>query len=271
MRLGPIHAATVVVRNLDRALAAYAGQLGLVVTDRGRLPHQRGLDMGDAALADAACARLRWVVDVEPWLTLIEMPEATLSAPCARRGWTALGLLVADIENLAAQLDHTLWRVLGEPKVVPLAGGLREMQLAGADGEVLRLVQVMEASATSLPAIARCPVDRIFAVTLATRHCASALGFYAGLGLVAVGAPAEQGASSASAAAVPLARGQLRGGQRIEIEQRPLLPGADATLRSGIRMISFARSDAAGRRLAAHVDPSARILAGPEGEAIELL
>ena len=55
------------------------------------------------------------------------------------------------------------------------------------------------------------------------------------------------------------------------ITQLPTLPAADATLRTGIRMLSFARSDASGRRLAAHDDPSARILAGPEGEAIELV
>jgi hypothetical protein len=35
--------------------------------------------------------------------------------------------------------------------------------------------------------------------------------------------------------------------------------------------VSLYRSDASGRRLAAADDPTARVLAGPVGEAIELL
>ncbi len=270
MRLGPIHAATIVVRNLDRALAAYR-QVGLVVADRGRLPQQRGLDMGDAAFADAACASLRSVADVSPWLTLIEMPGAAPGAPCTRRGWTALSVVVDDIESLAAQLDPQLWRVLDEPAVLPIADELQSLQLVGGDGEVLRLVQVIEGAGSSLPTIARCPVGRIFAATLAARDCRSALAFYAGLGLAPGGSLGASRAAPAETALVPQAHGQLCGGNRIDFEQRPLLANADATLRSGIRMISFARSDRSGRRLAADVDPSARILAGPEGEAIELV
>jgi hypothetical protein len=50
-----------------------------------------------------------------------------------------------------------------------------------------------------------------------------------------------------------------------------MLPAADSALRFGLRLISFARSDMQGRGLVAMDDPSARILAGPAGEAIELL
>ena len=113
----------------------------------------------------------------------------------------------------------------------------------------------------------------VFAATLGARDAVSTLGFYAGLGRVASRRADSSGPAGRLDAGRtgPIALGQLRGGHLIEIDTMPDLPAADASLRSGIRMISFARSDALGQRLAGRVDPSARIMAGPEGEALELV
>jgi catechol 2,3-dioxygenase-like lactoylglutathione lyase family enzyme len=273
MRLGPIVGATLIVRSLERSLVAYVGQLGLVAGSRGRLPRQRALDMGDAALADAACAHMRSAVDSEPCLTLIEAPGAVVSGACARRGWMALALAVEDVDGLSRRLDPQAWQVLSQPMDAPAAVGLRVLQVAGVDGEVLNLVQVTGSSVPFPIAAARCPVDRLFAATLGARDVAAALGFYAGLGLVAsqrldssvLGCRRDGGSEGR------VAGGQLHGNHLIEFDESPGLPAADATLRTGIRMLSFARSDAHGRQLAGRVDPSARILAGPEGEALELV
>lgn len=273
MRLGPIAGATLIVRSLERSLAAYAGQLGLVVDSSGRLPRQRALDMGDAALADAACAQLRSAVDVEPCLTLIEAPQAAQSVACARRGWMALALAVEDVDRLASRLHPQTWRVLSAPVDASPVPGLRVLQVAGVDGEALCLVQATGPSARFPAVAARCPVDRLFAATLGARDAVTALGFYAGLGLLASRRLDASGLACRPAAAGvgPIALGQLRGEHLIEIDQMPDLPAADAALRTGIRMVSFARSDAKGRRFAGRVDASARILAGPEGEALELV
>ncbi len=273
MRLGPIVGATLIVRSLDRSLDAYVGQLGLVAASCGRLPRQRALDMGDAALADAACMQLRGAADDQAWLTLIEVPEAAPSMVCARRGWMALALAVEDVDGLSRRLDPQAWQALSRPLDAPLAVGLRVLQVAGVDGEVLRLVQVTGLSVPFPLVPARCPVDRLFAATLGARDAFAALGFYAGLGLVAsrrldsirLGCGPDRGPEAR------VALGQLRGDHLIEIDELPALPAADATLRSGIRMLSFARSDVHGRQMAGRVDPSARILAGPEGEALELV
>lgn len=272
MRLGPISAATVIVRSLDQALAAYVNQLGLVLVGRERVPRQRALDMGDAALADAPSAGLRSAADVDPWLTLVEMPEATLTTAFSRRGWQAISLRVSDVDALAAHIDRRCWHVLSEPAAHD--DGLRTLVIAGADGEVVQLTAVVHPSATCPLPLARCPVDRIGGAVLGARDCAAALGFYEGLGLVGrwrgpmslpVDASAQQITDQGRAMA------QLRGSNRLDINQMPWLPAADSTLRTGIRLISFERSDASGRRLLAGNDPSARILAGPEGEAIELV
>jgi catechol 2,3-dioxygenase-like lactoylglutathione lyase family enzyme len=273
MRLGPIVGATLIVRSLDRSLDAYAGQLGLVVDGSGQLPRQRALDMGDAALADAACAHLRSAVDSEPCLTLIEAPDAVASLACARRGWMALALAVEDVDGLSRRLDPQAWQPLSRPLDSPTAVASRVLQVAGVDGEVLNLVQVTGPSVPFPIAVARCPVDRLFAATLGARDAVAAVGFYAGLGLVA-SRRLDSSSPSCGRDGVPdgrAARGQLRGDHLIEFHELPTLPAADATLRTGIRMLSFARSDAHGRQNAGRVDPSARILAGPEGEALELV
>lgn len=273
MRLGPIVGVTLIVRSLERSLAAYAGQLGLLVDGSGYLPRQRALDMGDAALADAACAQLRCAADADAWLTLIEMPGAAQAAPWARRGWMALALAVEDVDGIAGRLDPESWQVRAPAVDEPVAAGLRARQIVGVDGEVLCLVQTTGSLAPFLPPPARCPIDRVFAATLGARDADSALGFYAGLGLVASRRVDSSGLSCRpdTGEAGAIALGQLRGGHLIEIDPMPDLPAADPALRSGIRMISVARSDALGRRLAGRVDPSARILAGPEGEALELV
>lgn len=257
MRLGPIVDATLIVRDLERSLAA-CSELGCMPAQRGRLPQQRALDMGDASLADAAYARLGLGGD-QPQLTLIEAAHADASAPYARRGWMGLELVIA-ADRMSRLGGYT---VLSE--VCSDAAGLRSCVVAGPDGEVWKLREARGDIRAGLSAALLACADR-----------ASTLGFYEGLGLC--GRARFDGALPAFNRQAGLASEQrhlqalaeLRGAQRIDIVQLPHLPPADSRLRSGWRLLSFARSEAAGRVLAAVDDPSARILAGPEGEGIEL-
>lgn len=271
MRLGPITGATLIVRNLERSLAAYSDQLGMVQVGSEVIPLQRALDMGETTLQNARVARLRARADAAPWLSLIEVPHAPLTPP--RRGWLALVLTVADVDALTALVDRGIWQVLGEPAETLSAPATRSLQMVGPDGEVLRLIQRQPiASDDRSPAGA--VVDRLFGVVLGAADCATALGFYEGLGLfdrwrlpVHAHTPDLGGVPSL----IPAAFGRLGGAEVLEIDQVPALPTNDSTLRTGLRLISFARSDRSGQRLVAQNDPSARILAGPEGEGIELV
>ncbi len=89
-------------------------------------------------------------------------------------------------------------------------------------------------------------------------HCTdprSARAFYAGIGLLdRIDTPTT---------------GLLQGGQRIEflLADTPPTP----SLRTGIGLVSFARSNALGTRQSGTDDPSARILGGAEGEGVELV
>lgn len=97
-------------------------------------------------------------------------------------------------------------------------------------------------------------MTRILGVTVACIDTVRAQAFYRGLGLL-------DGAGRNTP--------NLRGGQMLRFWR------ADATappeLHTGIYMVSFARSDATGRRQQGFEDPSARILSGAEGEKIELV
>lgn len=277
MRLGPIVEATVIVRDLERSLAAYVGQLGLHLVERDQVPQQRALDMGETALIAAPRARLRSAAGAHAWLTLIEAPDAIASKAFERRGWLALELAVQDVDALAVRLDRQQFAVLGEPADLEFSAALRAMQVVGPDGEVLYLTEIKAAVPGMALIPARCPVDSLYIAVLACADRERTLGFYAGLGLL------DQARMNARLSAYnrshglpddqrhPIAIGQLRGAHAIEFDALPTLPAADSRLRSGIRLIGFARSDARGQRLSAQDDPSARILAGPEGEGIELL
>jgi catechol 2,3-dioxygenase-like lactoylglutathione lyase family enzyme len=261
MRLGPIAGATLIVRDLAPALSAYVDGFGLIVVEKGPLERQRALDMGEVALIDAPSARLRCSSETQPWLTLIEAPQARLSEPFSIRGWAAFSLLVSDLEALAGRLNRGSWTVLHPPANAAPTASRDMLQVAGPGGEVLNIFESTERTLNGGFAI-----GRIYAATLAVADMAAAMGFYQGLGLL------DRSSSQVFAPIpTPAVEGHLRANHQIEFVCLPSLPGAAPDLRQGIRLISFARSDARGRLLRAQSDPSARILAGPDGEAIELV
>ena len=101
---------------------------------------------------------------------------------------------------------------------------------------------------------------RLARVLLATPNPARSAAFYGGLGLLDW-QPQDDGS----------VLGRLRGGHTILF--MPVAAGTPAAPahRAGLRCVSLYRSDADGRRQASPDDPSARVLAGPVGEAIELV
>lgn len=259
MRLGPMLEATLIVRELNRSLPGYLA-LGWRVQARDALPQQRALDMGEASLAGAPRIQLG-LGDQPTQLTLIEAPHAEAGAACARRGWIGLELQL-DVGSVGVLDD---FQAIGEP--VDDDQGGRTRVLASANGELWTLRE-LRGDAAIRPGLR--------AVQLACADRARTLGFYEGLGLCGrsrhdSALPAfDRCAGWSRAQPQPRAVAELRGDQRIDILAWPDLPPADSQLRTGLRLLSFARSDAAGRRLQASDDPSARILAGPEGEGIEL-
>ena len=177
-----------------------------------------------------------------------------LSARALKMGDASLS--DAPSAELASALDGNPWLQLIEaPHAIfatPLAGwiglhlplpGLSPGdELIGPGGERLR-------GSGGFGALAVAKID------LGCTDPRGARAFYAGLGLL----------DRFDSAAI----GWLQGGQRIEFLQTDAAPAT--SLRTGIRLVSFARSDAHGTRQRGTDDPSARILGGAEGEGVELV
>lgn len=261
MRLGPIAGATLIVPDLRRALIAYVEQLRLFEVARDPVSRQRALDMGETALIEAPSATLALAHDGAPCLYLIETPVAAPHGNEGKRGWTRLDFSVSDLSAVCSRLAGPEWTRL--PGDEPMQAGAQSAAFfRGPAGEYVGFRQVSDGSdriTAAAAAAAEGRVEALLGVGLEVANIPAALAFYQGLGLVA-------GRHTAARAV-----GELRGGQHIEFVPAAKLPGRDASLVAGIRMVSFARSDRRGHRLDAADDPSARILAGPAREAIELV
>lgn len=258
MRLGPIAGATLIVPDLQQALIAYVEQLRLFEVARDPLSRQRALDMGETALIEAPSATLALARDGAPCLYLIEAPVAALHGNEGTRGWTRLDFSVSELSAVCSRLAGPEWTRL--PEVEPMQAGAQPAALfRGPAGEHVGFRQVSDRSDRVMAAAAEGRVEALLGVGLEVANIPAALAFYQGLGLVA-------GRCTAAGAI-----GELRDRQHIEFVPAAASPKRDASLSASIRMVSFARSDGHGRRLDAADDPSARILAGPAREAIELV
>jgi catechol 2,3-dioxygenase-like lactoylglutathione lyase family enzyme len=260
MRLGPIAGATLIVPDLQQALVAYVEQLRLHQQTQERVPRQRALDLGDSALIDAPSATLALANDAPVSLTLIEVPGALPVPRAGMRGWWQLILAVKDPETVRQSLATSHWKRQDSAD----AGSCG---FSGPAGEWIVLRR------TPVPVSDRGMTEHtpaLIGTSLRVANLATSIGFYQGLGLVSgshqASEPLQAGASEPGQGL-----GVLRGDQRIEFIRAVSAGPREEGLHLGLRMISLARTDFSGRRLQAADDPSARVLAGPDREAIELV
>lgn len=266
MRLGPITGTTLIVPDLKRALVAYVEQLSLTLSEQSPLRRQRALDMGETVLIDAPTATLTLGGNVASSLTLIEAPAVL--APAGTRGWTQLIFGVSHLDAVCARLRAEHWTLLN----MQHCNG--ESKTASADfrGPAGELICLRESNCDQVSASSSGVVHSLLGVKLCVADLAAAVGFYQGLGLVRSGNPARPEHGRMPEGESSMQRlGELRGGQHIAFCTAPAGAALAGSLRLGIRMVSLARSDQHGRQLLATDDPSARILAGPEHEAIEFI
>jgi hypothetical protein len=167
MSLGRITSATVVTRDLDHAEAGYRGGLGLVAI------HRFVLTPADATHLDLpglAGARGAWfgAAGAEPWLRVVEAPQARAVEPMHRHGWLSLEVLVGHVDRLAAGLTEPHWHVLGPPADLDVSPAIRACQVLGPSGELMYLTEVKaDVPPFELPRT-DAPVAGLFIVVLST-------------------------------------------------------------------------------------------------------
>ena len=136
---GIVHA-TLLTPSLQPTLSAYAAQLALTASARGRLDAAAAALLGLPALTGAPLAWLR-NPEGQAILRVIEDPQAVVGEPMFRHGWLALEVLVGDIDGLAAGL-RAPFTVLGPAANLELSDAIRAAQVLGPCGELLYLTQI---------------------------------------------------------------------------------------------------------------------------------
>lgn len=98
----------------------------------------------------------------EPWLRIVEIPNAIQREPFKNYGWLSLEISVEDVDELYRELLHSPFEIIGEPADLNVSDDIRAMQVVGPDGEVLYLTEVKaEVPPFQIPQ-ARCAVDKLF-------------------------------------------------------------------------------------------------------------
>ncbi|MFI2664211.1 VOC family protein [Micromonospora carbonacea] len=166
---GPLQVVTVVVGELDRALAAYRHGIGLEPGASGRIATALADSWAQPALTGRRWVELTAAGDDRPGaIRVIELPGVEAPRPLTTLGWAAAELVVADADAAASQARAAGLAVLAEPAPVGSGGGLRAVQVAGPAGEALYLTEVRRAPpGFDLPS-AIAPVGRVFIAVLAS-------------------------------------------------------------------------------------------------------
>lgn len=140
--VGALVGMTVVTPDLDRSIDIYAEYLGY----RGHAPKSVGSVLAETwgcpAAAEARMATLR----PEGGGRFIRFVEAQgpAVAPFTTYGWSAIEIVVQDLDALAAKLANSPFKIIGAPAVLDFdfTDKIRAMQVQAPSGEVLYLTQI---------------------------------------------------------------------------------------------------------------------------------
>ena len=181
--LGPSVFATLVTRDLDRAIAAYETFLNLQksATCSGKVSRALAALWGDSAREGARQCLLENVLG-EPFVRIVEDPSASSTTPLHHFGWMALEVVVEDVDRLAERIEHegsgSGMEVLRPAADLELSDKIRASQVAGPCGEVLYLTRIDgDVPPFDLPR-ARCAVDRLFIPVVSVPDREQSVAFY---------------------------------------------------------------------------------------------
>ncbi|MFM7404394.1 MAG: hypothetical protein ACKO1N_09990 [Erythrobacter sp.] len=167
------------VPDLARAIAAYAGVLGLDPVEQGVLGADLAASWGCPANAGSPYAVLRPSSGAPCWFRLVEQPAHRDFRPTTTYGWAAFETTVEDVWRWPDALPPELFTIVGPPKLLEnVAPAFIPMQALGPGGEMVYLNQVLgDMPDTDLPRAAA-PVDRIFITVLAAPDRDAAVAWY---------------------------------------------------------------------------------------------
>jgi hypothetical protein len=288
--LGPSVTGTLVTANFDATVAAYVDSLNMSVAESGVV---------DQVLADLwqtpALIGQRIATLISPsniaWIRVVEDINAVAAKPFRELGWMALEVVVADVDNLAIDLNDSAFETYRPPADLDISDAIRAMQVIGPAGEVLYLTQIGAAVPPFVLPVATCRVDHLFIPVMCCHDRETATQFYESFGGTKAYRFDTKITSLNKAYGYdldrrhPVSTVQLAGATMIEIDQideaqpRPLASGS---LPAGIAMITYLVDDIDSLDVAWIAPPQpmsgvfyqnrkAGLIRCPGGELIELV
>ena len=165
-RLGPIRGVTYTVPDLQAVEAAYVGELGYRVLQRGVVGAQMAASLQAPAEAGRPLLTLGPASGEAVRLRFIENPAATGWRALTTFGWNATEFVVQDVDALADRLQTGSFEIIGVPKGLTRFPMIRAMQAIGPAGECCYFTEVGPGSGLDLaPALSF--VGRVFIVVAA--------------------------------------------------------------------------------------------------------
>lgn len=140
--------ATIVVPDLDAAIAAYREWLGYQPSPMVAFDTAEADAWNAAQAAGARMSTLNPESGEARFLRLVEGRPDPAFRPMGALGWNAVEIIVQDVEALAAKLARpgSPFAIIGAPAVLDFdfTDKIKAMQVAGPGGEVLYLTEVAE-------------------------------------------------------------------------------------------------------------------------------
>jgi len=254
-----IAGATVIVREIEPLMAAYAG-LGLTIAketpDWGRLPDSVESRASRSVYLAQASAR--------PWLRLVELDDAPEVARFTHTGWFSLEVTTCDVRRLAGLID-TLdgFERLSGPAPLDVDDGIVAMQVIGPADEMYYFSEIARPLPPFDLPVGRSLVDSLFIAVQTTCDRTASQAFWeqmaqsngtifdTRIGVI------NRGLGLDYDHRLPVAVIQLAGQTLIEIDEVPVGKPPPEHPTCGIAMISL------------HGDGAARVVRGPAGEWVE--
>jgi hypothetical protein len=244
-----ICAITLIVPDLAGALRVYQS-FGYSLLAQGNLTEADEVVQRDARFANCAYARLDLNSELNQILELVEYTNCVRHEPFALPGWSAIELLVCDLDVVREQVLQLALPIWGEPQALSFTENIRAMQVIGPANELIYFTeQLAPVDAWPLPQ-AQTQFDQCFVAILCSHQIELSVQFYAALlkqskpaviesrviGLSRLGGLQPDALHSISA--MPLTRGHwLEFDQSLRSDER-----RDGEVASGIFSISL-RSD----------------------------
>ena len=179
--LGTIRAVTHVVPDLSVIRAAYGDILGYRVVAEGTIPPATAAGWAAPAMAGRAYITLAPSCGTPVWLRFVQSRAAAGWQALTTHGWNATEIVVQAVDDLAARLDGTCFRIIGPPKSLQRFPMIRAMQVLGPAGECLYFTQVGDGSGLDLAQAAGF-VGHVFIVVAGGADLPAMFATYGGFG-----------------------------------------------------------------------------------------